>query len=136
MKCPESMWLMILSCDRTRIITRNWVWLWKYRHQISCDYEKIIILAIRVIIFIITRNLVSIFDIVFRNAPKSKILFRLFFWFKIDLVFIFWSAPLMFEIFEMPHFSYLILAIEKIMQIVWQSHLSHAFWGLYYYSVL
>ena len=92
MKCPKSMWLMILSCDSICII--------------------------------------------FRNAPKSKILFRFLFWFKIDHVLIFWNAPLMLEIFEMPHFSYLNLAIEKIMQVLsYDKIIFHMIFGVFYITL-
>ena len=43
----------------------------------------------------------------------------------------------MFAFFEIPHFSYMILKMVRNANanaITWQNHLSHAFWGISYYS--
>ena len=52
--------IIIIITHNFFIITQNLVWLCKKRHHISCDSCDS---AIRVIIFIITRNLVSFFYI-------------------------------------------------------------------------
>ena len=79
--------------------------------------------------------------IIIWNAPKSK-----------NLIFGSFSVLKLItcQLFEMPHFSFLILKIIQIRRkwnssilghsnkwanvITWQNHLSHAFWGISYYS--